>query len=160
MKTIEISSLQTKRNGRKWMRKLKEDLAIFVSNVTNRVICSRFADIGAGGGESLSIAISPTAQSMKPNGGKGLYILERLNADNNATSISTTYGTAEGLQKEVSNGNLPHLFTTTTRSTMAKPSGRETTREIHFGDEAGREEDVDNEVVMGGPLNVSLYLRR
>jgi hypothetical protein len=47
--------------------KSKEDLAIFVSDITNRVIRSRFADIG---GEGLSTPISPTAQSMKPNGGK------------------------------------------------------------------------------------------
>jgi hypothetical protein len=131
----------------------KEDLAIFVSNVTNRVISSRFADIG---GEGVSIPISPTAQSKKPNGGKDLYILERPDADNNTISISTSYGAAEGLEKEVSNGNLPHLSRTTPRSTMAKASGRETTREIRFDDESGREEDVDNEVVMGGPLNVSL----
>ena len=130
-----------------------EHLAIFVSNVTNRVIRSRFADIG---GEGLSTPISSTAQSMKPNGGKELYILEKLGADSNAICISTSYGAAEGLEKENSDGNLPHLSTTTTRSTMAKPSGRETTREIHFDDEAGREEDVDNEVVMRGPLNVSL----
>jgi len=134
----------------------EEDMTIFVSNITNRVISSRFVDFGAGGGESLSIPIFPTAQNMKPNGGSGLYILERLNADNNGTSIRTNYGSAEGLQKEGSNGNLPHLLTTTTRSTMVKPSGRETTREIHFDDESVREGEVDNEVVMGGPLNVSL----
>jgi hypothetical protein len=130
----------------------KEDLAIFVSNVTNRVISSRFADIG---GEGLSIPVSPTAQSMKPNGGKELYMLERLGADNNAISISTSYGAAEGLEKEDTDGNLPHPPTTTTRSTMAKHPGRETTQEIHFDDEVGTEEDVDNKVVMGGPLNVS-----
>jgi hypothetical protein len=134
-----------------------EDMAIFVSNVTNRVNSSRSADIG---GEGLSIPISPTVQSMKPNGGKELYILDRLGADNNAISINTSYGAAEGLEKEGSDGNLPHLSTTTTGSTtgstMAKPSGRETTREIHSDDEARREEDVDNEVVMGEPLNVSL----
>jgi hypothetical protein len=39
---------------------------------------------------------------------------------------------------------------------MAKPSGREITQEIHLDDEVGREEDVDDEIVMGGPLNVSL----
>ena len=128
------------------------DLAIFVSDVTNRVIRFRFADIG---GEGLSTPISPTAQSMKPNGGKELYILERLGADNNAISINTSYGAAEGLEKENSDSNLPHLSTTTTRSTMAKPSGREITQEIHFDDEVGREKDVDDEVVMGGPLNVS-----
>jgi hypothetical protein len=75
-----------------------------------------------------------------------LYILERLGADNNAISIRTSYGAAEGLEKENSDGILPHLSMTTTRSTMAKPSGREITQEIH----------LDDEVVMGGPLNVSL----
>jgi hypothetical protein len=85
-----------------------------------------------------------------------LYILERLGADNNAISIRTSYGAAEGLEKENSDGILPHLSMTTTRSTMAKPSGREITQEIHLDDEVGREENIDDEVVMGGPLNVSL----